>query len=113
MESPIISIVLFLLPLLVVAVRKKIGYSFLSSLSFLCMFPSLASLHFSFVTIIRYFFNVYKKFKIYTDIYEIQLHFQKITRANTNWIAGHIWPAGRSLDTPAVDPRVILLIYKC
>ena len=49
--------------------------------------------------IIRHFFNVYKKLTIYTDIFDIKLHFQNFMRANSNRMAGRIWPTGRSLDT--------------
>ena len=43
--------------------------------------------------IIRHFCNVCKIMKIYTDIYDIQLHFQ-------TFMADCSWPTGRRLDTP-------------
>ena len=39
-----------------------------------------------------------KKIAIYADIYDMQLHFKKCTGASNNWMAGHIWSAGRCLD---------------
>ena len=55
---------------------------------------------------ITHFFNVCKEvakiYGTYTYIYDIQLHFQNNMQANNNWMAGCIWPASRSLDTPAI-----------
>ena len=53
--------------------------------------------------IIRHFFDGCKKLTIYTDIYEIQLHFQKFMRANTNRMAG------RGFDIPALRDWHIML----
>ena len=47
-------------------------------------------------------FQRLQKLTIFTDIYDIQLHFQNFVRANNNWMTGRIWPAGRSLDTPVL-----------
>ena len=43
-----------------------------------------------------------QKFKIYTDVYDVQLHHQNFMRAKNDWMAGRIWPAGRSFDTPGL-----------
>ena len=55
------------------------------------------------IYIIKNFFIVSKQLKIYTYIYETQLYFQNLMRANKKCMAGHIWPEGRSLDTPVLD----------
>ena len=65
--------------------------------------PSVVAVMLCFgLIIIRNSFNACKKLAIYTDIYDIQLHFQNLMWANNNWMAGCIWPAGCRLDAPLV-----------
>ena len=47
--------------------------------------------------IIRHFFSVCKKLTVYTDIYDIQLHFHIFTGPNNYWMADC------SLDTLGLD----------
>ena len=73
--------------------------------------PSMeaVTLCFGFI-IIRYFFNDCKKLTIRTDLYDIQEHFQSSMQANNNWMVGHIWPAGSSLDNPVLKGALVLEI---
>ena len=57
--------------------------------------------------IIIHFLDVCKTLTIYTDMCDIQLHFQNFMRANNSWMAGRIWPADRSLDTPGLNGWVL------
>ena len=45
---------------------------------------------------------------IYEYIYDLQPPFQNFMRVNTNWMAGRVWPAGHSVDTPAIGGRGFL-----
>lgn len=70
--------------------------------------PSMVDLRLCFgLIIIRHFFNVCKKLIIYTDIYDIQPHFEKCMQANNTCMAGS------SLDTYTIEEYKETFQYIC